>query len=170
MLAGALSAETYRLSLPRATTAAASLIDRRMEPPRWRQQARALVVAAMVTALVAAVTGHGIQSLLPAGLGLVSAFVGEATHRAIESRRRPVLSNDARAVDQLLRRYALAGSARLQLAASLLTVSWIGAKLDLADPVASTTRGVVVFASLIASMVQLRRSAPRAPRGWRPTP
>lgn len=168
IVVGALSAETYRLRLPIGATATASLVERRLDIPRWRNQARLLVAASVVVAIIALALGYGGDSLLTAVLGAGVAGVGEATHRAIETRRRPVLSDDALAVDHLLRQFAVVASARLQLSAAILTAGSVAARLDVSSRPALIIRTTVTYGALLAAALQLHRSAPRGPRPWRP--
>ncbi len=174
VVVGGLSAESFRLSEPRSTIVAASLEPRQLEVPAVRQRARLLAGVTCVWAMVQTVVWSRWTPLLVATAGLALAGIGEATHRAIETRRRPLLSDEALAVDRHLRRFAVLNSARLQLSAAYLTAGWVVSKSswdfvpEALAPIQAATSVLIVFGCLFWSVRQLRRSAPRPPRSWKP--
>ena len=153
---GALSAETYRLSEPPSSVRVANVWSRSMEPPKYRRQARALTAGTLIVGLVAMAAGRQ-APLFIALVGLLSAWVSEATHRAIETRRRPVLSDRAAMVDTALRRFAVVSSAHLQLASAWIVVGWTVAKTG----IPGLLMAVPVWTGLILGVVHLRRSSPK---------
>lgn len=170
VLAGALSAETFRLSEPNSTTIAASLVERD-GPPRTDlvRIARGLSLATLVIALIIAVTDHGLTSLWIAAASLVLALVAEVTRAAIAGRRRPVLSERAQHVDLQIRSFAATSVALLQLAAAVLTAGWVVAKADdITNDALLLLRFFVVIGCLVLTVILLFRASPRPPRGWQP--
>ena len=168
VLIGALSAESFRLSEPQSTTVVASLADRGIRvDPRLGQVARGLAAAAMLVGAVVAATGNGYDAVAVALAGLGVAGTAEATRRAIADRRRPVLSEAARAVDVTIRSFAARSVALLQLAAAVLVAGWVTSKTPFGDAVAmQLSQFVIVMGCLVATIVLLHRAAPRPPRGW----
>jgi hypothetical protein len=168
VLVGALSAESFRLSEPPATTVAASLGDRGIRvDPRLVHAARALAVAAVIVGALVAASGNGVEALAVAVVGLGVAGIAEATRRAIADRRRPLLSETARTVDVAIRSFAARSVALLQLAAAVLVAGWVASKTPFGDaaPLQLLQFGVVT-GCLVATIVLLHRAAPRPPRGW----
>ncbi len=165
VVAGALSAETYRLREPRSTVVAASLAARAVTEPRAVVlAARGLVTVAGVVAIAAELLGTGSWSVAIAAAGLVPAVLAEATRAAVLGRRRPVLSDRAAVVDLRLRAFALASVARLQLAAALLAAGWTLTAIGPPRPIAFAGG----LAAVVGAAVLARRGAPRPPRGWAP--
>jgi hypothetical protein len=168
VLVGALSAERFRLSEPTSTTVVASLADRSIHvDPRLGNVARGLAAASVLAGVVVAATDHGFDALAVALAGLGVAGIAEATRRAIADRRRPVLSEAARAVDVNIRSFAARSVALLQLAAALLVTGWVTSKAPTdAAAALQLLQFVVVIGCLVATIVLLHRAAPRPPRGW----
>lgn len=167
VLVGALSAERFRLSEPPSTTVVASLADRGIHhDPRVGHVARGLVAAAVVASVAFAATGNGFDALAVAVAGLGVAGIAEATRRAIADRRRPVLSDAARAVDVNIRSFAARSVALLQLAAALLVTGWVTSKAATDVAALELLQFVVVMGCLAATIVLLHRAAPRPPRRW----
>jgi hypothetical protein len=170
VLIGALSAESFRLSEPRTSRAAASLAPRGIpSQARLVTVARAMAVGSLLLGAVVAATGNGWTSLAVAVGGLAVLAVAEATRAAIAGRRRPVLSDRAHVVDAAIRRYAAGSVAHLELAAAVLVASWTLSKVPgLEGSLLGVVRMLVVITALVATVVLLRRAAPRPPRGWVP--
>lgn len=160
VLAGALSAESFRLAEPRRPTA--SLAAR--PPLPWGSHvavARALTAASL---LVGALTGLLGSTWTPLGVALAGALLvglGEATRRAVADRRRPVVSERAQALDTGMRSFAARSVAHLQLAAASLTTGWTVATLPDPPGALVALQVVVVLAALVTTVVMLHRAAPR---------
>ena len=169
VLIGALSAETYRLSERRSARAVATLAA---HPPLARPD---LVLSARVAAgiglligLIVLVAGGGPVSLAVALGGSVLVVIGELTRRAVDGRRRPVLSDAAVEVDARIRAFASTTVARLELAAGVLAAGWA-----LSESVPDDLGGALgalavvgVLTVLVVVVVQLHRAAPRPPRSF----
>lgn len=170
VLIGALSAESFRLSEPRTSRAAASLAPRGTpSQARLVTVARAMAVGSLLLGALVVATGNGWTSLAVAVGGLAVLGVAEATRAAIAGRRRPVLSDRAHVVDATMRRYAAGSVAHLELAAALLVAGWTLSKVPgLEGSLLGVVRTLVVITALVAAVVLLRRAAPRPPRGWVP--
>jgi hypothetical protein len=168
VLVGALSAESFRLSQPVSSTVSASLAEHPgAARPDLIRVARSFVVAALVAGVLIAMTGHGLAALGVALGGLFLAAVAEATQAAISGRRRPVLSDRAREVDLRMRGFASTSVAWLQLAAAVLVAAWVLAKAPgFGGGPPEVIQTLAVLAGLIATIVLLRRAAPRPPRFW----
>lgn len=175
VLIGALSAETYRLSTRGSARAVATLAP---HPPLARpdlaRQARAAAGLALLIGIAAPLAGRGWSSLAVALPGAVVVAVGELTRRAIDDRRRPVLSDAAATVDLRIRTFASASVARLELAAGVLAVSW-ALSAGLGDPTRlppaaqaiSVALGTPIsLVALVVAVVQLRGASPRPPRSF----
>lgn len=170
VLAGALSAETYRLSEPQSPTIAASLAERSGMPvPKIARIAQAVTAVSLVIGAGVAASGHGSTALLVAIAGVAALLVAELTQAAIAGRRRPVLSEQAQAADLRMRAFASRSVTMLQLALAVLTAGWTVAKVPGIDqaPLA-IIRWVVVLGCIVATVVLIRRAAPRPPRKWTP--
>jgi hypothetical protein len=172
VLAGALSAETFRLRTP-ASGAAASLVPHAAPArPDLVRNARLVTGATVLTGVVAVLGGWGGGALAVAVGGLVVAAVAEACRRSITERQRPVLSPAADRVDRRLRGFASGSIAYLELAAAVLTLMWTtsaavapaGTSTDL-EQVVDAVRAVVGLGGLVLAVVLLRRAAPRPRRG-----
>ncbi|MDH3499262.1 MAG: hypothetical protein OEM97_04000 [Acidimicrobiia bacterium] len=168
VLVGALSAETFRLSEPASSTIAASLATR--DDPSRRdltKLARSITIMSLAIGGLVAATGNGTESLWVAAAGGLVAMVAEATRSAISSRRRPVLSDQARAVDLRIRTFANRSVAALQLAAALLAIGWTVAKIPAGEPAAiGLLRFLFVLGCLFATAILLNTAAPRPSRTW----
>jgi len=159
---GALSAETFRLRQPRI--AAASLRQRAALPRTGvAKAALVLVGSAFLLSLVLVVAGDGTTALGAAVIGGGTVLLGHATRRAIVGRARPVMSARAARVDAHMRAFAAESVAWLQLAAAVLTCSWVVSPL-IADGLGT----VAGLGCLVAVVVLLRRAKPRPARSWRP--
>jgi len=159
---GALSAETFRLRQPRI--AAASLRLRTALPRAGvARAALVLVGSAFLLSVVLAAAGAGTTALGAAVIGGGTVLVGHETRRAIVGRARPVMSARAAHVDGQMRAFAGESVAWLQLAAAVLTCSWV------LSPLIPDGLGTVVgLGCLGAVVVLLRHAKPRPARSWRP--
>lgn len=167
VVVGALSAETFRLSDPPSSTVSASLAAREeVAPARTLVAARVGLVGAGALSLLVMLLGHGAAAFWVAVTGTLVAGVAEATLTAIRSRRRPVLSDRAHAVDLRMRGFAAAVVARLELALAVLVAGWVVALLPLEGP-AAVVQVLLVLSALVTTVVVLHRASPRPPRSWR---
>ncbi len=167
VIVGALSAESFRMRLPRTGPVAASLAPRPRLPLR-----RTVASAWALVAVGAGIAGAGLVGQGdPAGLqavvlGVVVQGMGTATRRAIAHRRRPVLSERALELDGRMRGFASASVARLQASMGWLVVYWALVALPRDVPGWSVVFGVASLGSFVLAIVYLRRAAPRPPNGW----
>lgn len=170
VIVGALSAESFRLRLPRTGPVAASLAPRPLLPLRR--------TAASAWALVAGGAGVAVVGLLwqgdPVGLqavalGAVVVGMGTASRSAIAHRRRPVLSERALELDGRMRGFASASVARLQASMGWLVVFW--ALVSLPDDAGRWTPlfAISALGAFVVAIRYLRRAAPRPPNDWRAT-
>lgn len=168
VLFGAFSAESFRLSEPPSTTVSASLAEHAgAARPDLIRVARGLSVASLLGGGLIAATGHGLAPLWIAIGGLIATLVAEATQSAITGRRRPVLSSRAHVVDLQMRSFASTSVARLQLAAAVLTATWIVSRVPGADTGPQVPVQIFVeVAGLVITVVLLHRASPRPPRNW----
>ena len=168
VLVGAFSAETFRLSEPPSATISASLTEHAgVARPQLIRVARVIILGALVGSALVAATGNGMTPLWIAIGGLVVALVAEATQSAITGRRRPVLSDQAQVVDLRIRSFASTSIARLQLAAAVLTATWVVSQVPGADDVPLTpVQALAVIAGFVITVVLLHRASPRPPRKW----
>lgn len=168
VLVGAFSAETFRLSEPPSATISASLTQHEgVARPQLIRAARVISVGAVIGSALVAATGNGLTPLWIAIGGLVVALVAEATQSAITGRRRPVLSDQAQVVDLRIRSFASTSIARLQLAAAVLTATWVVSQVPGADDVPLTpVQALAVIAGFVITVVLLHRASPRPPRKW----
>ncbi len=175
VLIGALSAETYRLSASGSARAVATLAP---HPPLARpdlaRRARFAAGLALLIGLAVLLAGRGWSSLTAALCGAVVVAVGELTRRAIDDRRRPVLSDAAATVDLRIRAFASASVARLELAAGVLAVDW-ALSAGLGDPtrlppaaqaIAVALATPISLVALVVAVVLLRGASPRPPRSF----
>lgn len=168
-LLGSLSAESFRLSEPESRTIVASLATRpSVADPHLQMVARLLTLVTVAMSIGAALAGHELAPLSIAVVGLGAMAVAELTQRSIATRRRPVLSDAAVAVDLDIRQFAGRASSLLQLAAAVLTAAWVASKLPPVDnDVVGLARVLAGLGGLIVVVVLLHRAAPRPPRSWR---
>lgn len=166
VVVGALSAETYRLRIPRGAPVTASLAERPGLPlERHAWAARALLAGSGLVGVAAGLTWGSWSGVVATVCGAVVVGVAEATRSAVAHRRRPVLSERAQALDGRLRGFAAASVTRLELSISALVAVWaFGAFPDTGPWVPVGAAGWL--AGLVVAVVQLRRAAPRPPRGW----
>lgn len=166
VVVGSLSAETYRLRIPRGAPVAASLAERpRLPLRRHAWTARGLLAGSALLSLVGALAWGSWSGLVATACGAVVMGVAEATQSAIASRRRPVLSERAQLLDGRLRGFAAASVTRLVLSISALVAIWAFGALPDAGPWLAV--GVAGWlAGLVVAVVQLHRAAPRPPSGW----
>jgi hypothetical protein len=168
LLVGAFSAESFRLSEPASATVSASLTwHAGVASPRLIRVARVISLGSLVGGALIAATGHGLTPLWIATAGLIVALVAEATQSAITGRRRPVLSERARAVDLRMRSFASTSIARLQLAVAVLTATWVLSQIPgvEAGPFA-LVQTLTVTAGVVLTVVLLHKASPRPPRKW----
>jgi len=165
---GSLSAETFRLGPSATPIAAASLTPHgEYRSPRLKWVPRGLTLAALMIGAVNALVDHELTPLAIALGGLVFTALAEATQAAIGGRRRPVLSEAARDVDARLRSFAGASMALLQIAAAVIVAGWTVSKLPQPDGgFLAAVRFLAVIGCLVVAVAELRRAAPRPPRGW----
>ncbi len=166
VVVGALSAETYRLRLPRGGPVAASLAPRPGLPlGRHAWAARAVLAGSAAVALAAGIAWRDWGGLVAVGCAAVVVAVAEATRRAVAHRRRPVLSERAQAIDGRFRGFAAASVTRLELSIAALAAVWALASLPEDGP--WTPVAVAGWlAGLVVAVVQLRRASPRPPAGF----
>lgn len=166
VVVGALSAETYRLRIPRSAPVAASLAERPGLPlERHALVARALLGGSALLSLAAGLAWDTWSGVVATTFGAIVVGVAEATRSAVAHRRRPVLSERAQALDGRLRGFAAASVTRLELSIAALVAVWaFGAFPDTGPWMPVGAAGWL--AGLVLAVVQLRRAAPRPPRGW----
>ncbi len=171
VLAGALSAELYRLSEEPSTTVAASLaeIDDRAQTD-LAPAARGLVGLVVIIGIARWIFASNGAVLQIAFLGIGATMVAELARNAIRSRRRPVLSDAAREVDLRIRAFAAATVDLLHLAVAVLIFGWAIAWFNRSDGSSSPLLSLMAIICLIAAIVLLRKAAPRPPRNWSPAP
>lgn len=161
VIAGALSAETFRFSRVASPHVTASLAEHRTQAPptphavvlaRWFTAAAILVAALALPATI--------YPALSAVGGLVMVGMAEATRLATVRRRRPVLSDRARVVDARMRTFALGVLANLELGAAVLAAGWTIAGMPGWDNgVGALARGLltwVAFAWAVALLLRAR--------------
>lgn len=167
VVVGALSAETYRLGLPRGGAAVASLAPRPPLPMAGLAQvARALLAGSAVLSLVVGLLWHRWGGLLATACAAVVIAVAEATRRAVAYRRRPVLSERAQVIDGRLRGFAATTVTRLELSIAALAAMWAVSSLPVQVGPWYAVVGVGWLAALVVAVVQLRRAVPRPPAGF----
>ena len=168
VLVGAFSAESFRLSEPASATVSASLTRHAgVASPRLIRVARVVSIGSLAGGALVAATGHGLTPLWIATAGLIAALVAEATQSAITGRRRPVLSERARAVDLRMRSFASTSVARLQLAVTVLTATWVLSKIPgFATSPFALVQTLTVIAGVLITVFLLHRASPRPPRKW----
>lgn len=169
VLAGTLSAESFRLAPRAGTEAVASLEPHHPAPrPDLVLAARVLVVITAAAAVVLAAWLGDSGAMYFAGAGVVALAIGELTRARIVGRRRPVLSERARALDARIRQFAGESVAWLELSAAVLAAGGVVGSLPTTPTWVDTVRGLGAFAALLAAAVLARRASPRPPRRWRP--
>lgn len=168
VVVGALSAETYRLRLPRSAPATASLAPRPALPMRREVVvAWALVAAGALAGVPGVVAGGDLVGLRAAVLGALVLGAGAAARSAIAYRRRPVLSERALELDGRMRGFAAASVARLQVSLGTMVLAWsIWSIPDLSGTLPGFVLGVASLGALVVAIHYLRRAAPRPPAGW----
>lgn len=165
VLAGALSAETFRLTEPRSMPVLASLGGRRSPVAgHLVALARGATVLALVGGSVTLVVAHDASALAVATVAALLVGIAEATRAAVTGRRRPLLSEAAAEVDLKIRDHAWRALAHLELSAACLAVGWLTAKLPGAG--LFWLQVPVVLLSLAAAVVELHRARPRPPRSF----
>ncbi len=166
VVGGALSAETYRLRLPRSGPSTASLAERPGLPlagHAWT--ARGVLAGSMLLGVVAGLAWGRWTGAFAAACGLGVVAVAEATRTAIAHRRRPVLSERAQVLDGRFRGFAAASVTRLELSVVALVAIWAFTSLPQTGPWAPVA-AAGWLAGLVVAVVQLHRAAPRPPAGW----
>lgn len=167
VVVGALSAETYRLRLPRGGPVAASLAPRPGLPlGRHAWTARAVLVGSAVLGLAAGLAWDDWGGAFAAACGAVVVAVAEATRTAVAHRRRPVLSDRAGVLDGRLRGFAAASVTRLELSVAALVAVWAFGSLPDDDAAWTVVAAAGWLTGLVVAVVQLRHAAPRPPRGF----
>ncbi|ACZ30124.1 hypothetical protein Xcel_1093 [Xylanimonas cellulosilytica DSM 15894] len=166
VLVGAMSAEVYRLGLPRAATTASASLAPRPTLPGARQVLAARVVVTVAVGVGAAlvITGHDVTTLLAAALGALLVGLCEATRAAVAHRRRAALSERALVVDGNLRAFAARTVAALELAAAVLAATWAASGAHAAGWLPGVLGMVVVLGGLVVAVVLLVKASPRPPR------
>ena len=163
---GTLSAESFRLGSAAPEARTASLTERpRVLRPDLHRFGRLLMLASVALSLGLAATGNGFAALWIVSCGIVVMAVADATARAIAGRPRPLLSDEAGAVDARIRAFAATSVAHLELAVAVLTTGWVVSETDgLGSGIVDLARFVVVLGALVVTIVLLRRAAPRPDR------
>lgn len=171
VVVGALSAESYRLRLPRSAPATASLAPRPALPLRRESAVSwALVAIGVAAAVPGAVVDGNLLGLRAAAFGAAVLAAGAATRSAIAQRRRPVLSERALELDGRMRGFASASVARLQVSMGTMVVVWsIWAIPDLSGTLLGFLAAVASLGGLVVAIRYLRRAAPRPPNDWQAT-
>ena len=166
VLVGALSAEVYRLRVPRAAKGASASLAPRPALPGARQvvTARVLVAIDLATGAALTTTGHASTALLAACLGAVLVILCEATRAAVAHRRRGALSDRALVVDGNLRTFAAGTIAWLDLTAGTLALTWAASGAATVGWLPYPLQVVIPFAGLFAAVVFLVKASPRPPR------
>ncbi|QAY70459.1 hypothetical protein [Xylanimonas protaetiae] len=166
VLVGALSAETYRLTLPRAGASASASLAPRPELPGRRQvvAARVLAGASVVVGAATAATGHGTVTLFTALLVVVLVLVCAATRASVAHRRRPALLDRALVVDGNLRAFAARTVAWLELTAGTLAATWAVSALGSLGWLPDVPAAVLSLGTLVTAVVFLVKASPRPPR------
>lgn len=167
-LCGALSAETYRLSGPQdqvlAAKTLASLSPRDfIRQEQLRRQAKTISALTVAGAVLIALSTGAPAPLAVALLSLIFALVAHFTARAIETRRRPVLSDRAIRVDSRIRSVGAYCTAWLQMSAALLFAGWALWAAPIADRApdfASTIRSFACIGLVVCSLIALARGRP----------
>lgn len=167
VVAGALSAEVYRVAAPPGPAVASLAPHPRPREQRMVVAGRLLLLLAIAVAVPPVLAGWPVATLGAVVGGSVVVGMAEAARRAIADRRRPVLSPAAAQVDARVRAYASGAVARLELAAGALTAAWA---LSSGGPIWSTVfsrlapcLAVGLFA---LALVQLHLARPRPPRAF----
>lgn len=171
VVVGALSAETFRLRLPRSAPTTASLAPRPALPLRREVVASWVLVGAGagVGVVVAVQTGDP-TAAEAAALGVLVLALGAATRSAIAHRRRPVLSERALELDGRMRGFASASVARLQVSMGTMTLVWsLAAIPDLSGTLPGFLVGLAGLGAFVVAIRYLRRAAPRPPNDWQAT-
>lgn len=167
VVVGALSAESYRLRLPRSAPVAASLAPRPALPLRHEVVVSWALVATGLAAAVPGLVGGNLLALRAAAFGAAVLAAGAATRSAIAHRRRPVLSERALELDGRMRGFASASVARLQVSMGTMVVVWsIWAIPDLSGTPLGFLAALASVGGLFVAIRSLRRAAPRPPADW----
>ncbi|MCL1870303.1 MAG: hypothetical protein FWF90_07805 [Promicromonosporaceae bacterium] len=162
VLLGALSAETYRLRLPLAAGASASLAPRPALPGGTQvTAARWLAGLAVAGGLALLVAGRGAGALAATLICAVAAGLCALTRHAVRHRRRAALAPRALVVDGNLRAFAGRTVAWLEVACGALAVAWFGSGLPDGAGVLAV---VVSLGGLVGAVVCLVKASPRPPR------
>jgi hypothetical protein len=166
VLLGALSAESYRLSEPRNPWSTASLVTTKTKLQNKVKLSRSVAVLCPFGGFVYASSGQGWSAFFVGLVGLLVVLLAELTTRAINGRKRAVLSDQAHVVDNRLRFFATNSVGWLQLAVALLSLAWSLSKVLLPKTWVADVQIFVVSVVLVGSVVCLRKGAPRPPRRW----
>ena len=170
VVVGALSAESYRLRLPRSVPATASLAPRPALPLRREVVVSWALVAVGLAAAVPGLVDGNLLGLRAAAFGTAVLAAGAATRSAIAHRRRPVLSERALELDGRMRGFASASVARLQVSMGTMVVVWsIWAIPDLSGTLPGLLAALASLGGLVVAIRYLRRAAPRPPNDWHGT-
>lgn len=165
VIAGTLSAESFRLSAVTPARSAASLAPRSEPVGRERVLlARSLAVAAFAVGVIALATDHGGVAFVTSVILAGPFAVGEIVRVVIARRERPVMTDRARVLDDRLRAFATSSMSFLLVATGFLMLGWSSAKVEGLTGLLAFVRFGVVIGSVVAVVVVLRRAAPR-PRG-----
>lgn len=168
VIAGALSAETFRFSRVPSPHVVASLTEHRAARtphPSAVVAARWLTGGALVVGALS-LPGSGYPAISAVG-GLVMVAIAEATRAAARRRRRPVLSDRARVADARMRDFAVGTLANLELSAATLAAGWTLVKVPGWDhgPV-GPIRVAVAVGAVVAAVVYLRRARTAPPASF----
>ncbi|MGC5165514.1 hypothetical protein [Luteimicrobium sp. DT211] len=163
---GAFSAEAYRLRPVAAHPAVASLEPR---PPVARpgvmRAGWGVVGAALLVGIVGWIATGSVAALVMGLAGAALVAVTAATERAVRGRRRIVTEPRVMAVDARLREFAGEVVAWLALASAILAAGWVCALLPWDGAVAGWVGLGTACASLVGTVLALRRASPRPRRG-----
>jgi len=165
VIAGTLSAESFRLATATNAKRAASLAPRQAPAGSKRvTTSRAIAVIAVGVGAVAAITNHGRLALVTSLILVVPLVVAELVMMVIADRSRPTMSDRARHLDARLRTFAGSSLSYLHLATASLMLGWTLSKIDALSGPLAFARFCVVIGCLVATVVMLHRAAP-GPRG-----
>lgn len=165
VVAGALSAEVYRVAAPPGPAVASLAPHSRPREQHMVVAGRCLLLLAVAVAVPSMTVGSPVPTVAAVLAGAAVVGMAEAARRAIADRRRPVLSPAAAQVDSRVRAYASGAVARLELAAGALTATWA---LSADGPVWSTwfsrLAPTLALSLFVLALVQLHLARPRPPR------
>jgi hypothetical protein len=169
VVVGALSAELYRIRLPRGGAGRAASLAPRPELPGRRRvtAARTLVGVALALAVVRLIGADDAGPLLLVLAAGVLLVVADLTRSAVRHRPRPALSERAAVLDAGIRRFAADTVAWLEACVAVLALTWAITAFFPEPPAESGVLSVLTLGGLVAAVVLLVKAAPRATRAQR---